>query len=67
MTMIAHTKTKKELKTKVGEPACDWLEETSLFGCELGPNKVVVCTNHPKRSWFAQVELDDDENIAKVF
>ena len=66
MALIAHTKTKAELKAKVGEPAQMWLEETSLFGAEMVPGGSVVATNHPKRSWFAKVTLDSDGKIAKV-
>lgn len=66
MALIAQTKTKGDLKTKVGEPVGNWLIETSMFGPEIGPGKTVVCTNHPKRSWFAQVEIDADLRIRKV-
>ena len=66
MTMIAHTKTKKELKTKIGEAVDVVLEETSFFGREAKAGATVVCTNHPKRSWFAQVTLDENRRITAV-
>lgn len=66
MSLIARTKTKKDLKSKVGEPANKWLTETSMFGEEIKPGAKVVATNHPKRSWFAQVWIDTDLTIKKV-
>lgn len=69
------TWTKKELKARLAEcktkgedlPARRVLEETSMFGPEIKPNTVVVaCLDHPKRTRFAQVKLDADENIVAV-
>lgn len=60
----SYIKTKKELKTKVGQPL--WtgkFEETSLFGCEIpeGKGKFTCVGPDPYRSrnWFATVHVED--------
>lgn len=47
--------TKKSLKASIGEPL--YYSETSLFGPEYTTNGDVWGTNHPKRSWFAQITM----------
>lgn len=56
--LIFHYKTKKELKGRIGK----YLKftETSFFGEEYKSNGVVTGTNHPKRSWFANVTMEND-------
>jgi len=61
--LIFHYKTKKELKENVGKPLR--FTETSIFGAEYNPDGVNTGTNHPKRSWFANVTCKDGL-IAKV-
>lgn len=67
--------TKKELKARIVElhakgeklPAERVLLETSMFGREIRPNTVVTaCLNHPKRTTFARLKIDSDENIVAV-
>lgn len=68
MTCIIHgASTKKELKAKVESANAGFLngrltiEDPSLFNprwfdlISLGEGQEEVVTNHPKRSWFAQV------------
>ena len=62
MTMIFNYPSKKELKTKIGQPL-DYVE-TSVFGPEYTPNGVLVGCNRPhltghKREFFAQVTMRD--------
>jgi len=62
MTMIFNYPSKKELKTKIGQPL-DYVE-TSAFGPEYTPNGVLVGCNRPiltghKREFFAQVTMRD--------
>ncbi len=68
MTLVAVYPSKKELKTKLGEP----LEhiETSMFGQEYKPNGSFVVANRPHitglgREFFAKVTMRDGL-IAKV-
>jgi hypothetical protein len=61
--LILHYKTKKELKAAVGSELR--FTETSFFGQDYRENGIVYGTNHPKRSWFAKVELREGK-IAKV-
>ncbi len=68
MTLVAVYPSKKELKTKLGEP----LEhiETSMFGQEYKPNGSFVVANRPHitglgREFFAKVTMKDGL-IAKV-
>ena len=68
MTLIAVYPSKKELKTKVGEPLR--YIETSMFGEEYKPDGVLVVANRPHitglgREFFAQVTMKDGL-IAKV-
>ena len=60
--------TKKALKTKVGLPATDWLQETSIFGPEIKPGKslAVVGPGPYERKWYATVQIGDDGRIVKV-
>ncbi len=55
--LIFHYKTKKELKAQIGKPL-DY-SETSFFGPEFKADGVVTGTNHPKRSWFANVTMKE--------
>ena len=68
MTLIAVYPSKKELKTKVGEPLR--YIETSMFGEEYKPDGMLVVANRPHitglgREFFAQVTMKDGL-IAKV-
>ena len=68
MTLIAVYPSKKELKTKVGEPL--WYIETSMFGEEYKPDGMLVVANRPHitglgREFFAQVTMKEGL-IAKV-
>ena len=64
MTWIVYgAVTKKELKQKLQEtPERISFEDPSIFAPkflraeEIPAGFKCVCTNHPKRSWFAQVE-----------
>ena len=58
MTVILHYKTKKELKENVGQPLN--YTETSIFGNEYKSNGAVIGTNHPKRSWFSKITIEND-------
>jgi hypothetical protein len=55
--MHAHYKTKKELKSQVGKQLN--YSETSMFGNEYSPNGT-FCVTNVKRSWFAQVTVQND-------
>jgi len=63
MTMIFNYSSKKELKTKIGQPL-DYVE-TSMFGNEYTPNGVLVGSNRPQlttnkgREFFASVVMRD--------
>ncbi len=68
MTLIAVYPSKKELKTKIGEPLK--YIETSMFGQEYRPNGSLVVANRPHitglgREFFALVAMKDGL-IAKV-
>lgn len=55
-----NVKTKKELKTKVGEPASRFLLETGMFGPEIpedGTIPVVGPCAHTNRRFYAQVTI----------
>tara|TARA_R110002012_G_scaffold274215_1_gene460413 strand:+ start:262 stop:456 length:195 start_codon:yes stop_codon:yes gene_type:complete len=58
MTVILHYKTKKELKQNIGQPLN--YTETSIFGAEYKSNGTVIGTNHPKRSWFSKITIEND-------
>ena len=60
--------TKKVLKTKVGEIASAWLQETSMFGPEIKPGAslVVVGPGPYERKWYATVVVGADGRIVKV-
>lgn len=69
MTMIVQFPTKKALKEMAAsEPALVHVQDPSFFDKPYGEyfrldvmkvgSKIVV-TNHPKRSWFAQIERTD--------
>ena len=58
MTMIFDYATKKELKENIGKPLR--YEETSIFGEEYKSNGTLIGTNHPRRSWFANVTMEND-------
>ena len=68
MTLVAVYPSKKELKTKIGEPLK--YIETSMFGQEYRPNGSLVVANRPHitglgREFFALVVMKDGL-IAKV-
>ena len=68
MTLVAVYPSKKELKTKVGQPLK--YIETSMFGDEYMPDGKLVVANRPHitglgREFFAQVTMKDGL-IAKV-
>ncbi len=52
-----HYKSKKELKENIGKALS--YSETSMFGEEYRHNGSFLGTNHPKRSWFAKVEMEN--------
>lgn len=58
--------TKKELKESIGKPFK--YEETSMFGPEFAPNKMltVVGPSPYNRKWYANVWCDEKGNIIKV-
>jgi len=58
MTVILHYKTKKELKENIGQSLN--YTETSIFGNEYKSNGTVIGTNHPKRSWFSKITIEND-------
>ena len=68
MPTVYNCKTKKDLKTHIGQPASSVLVETSLFGKEILPGKklAVVGPSAYERKWFATVTIDAQGNIAKV-
>lgn len=70
MTHIAHFPTKKAFKEAVDTGENPYLEDPSIFSPvsgrvsniltwmnEAGKTPVIYVTNHPKRSWFAEVKL----------
>ena len=61
MTLILHYETKKELKKNIGQ-SLDYTE-TSIFGNEYKATGTVNGTNHPKRSWFTKITMEN--NIIK--
>jgi len=68
MTIVAIYPSKKELKTKIGEPLR--YIETSMFGDEYKPDGMLIVANRPHitglgREFFAQVTMKDGL-IAKV-
>jgi hypothetical protein len=61
MTMIVHYPSKKDLKTRIGEPLR--YTETSLFGPEYRPDGVLTVANRPHitglgREFFARVTME---------
>ena len=62
MTCIVNFKTKKALKEAVEDKQEFWIEDPSFvnprmfMAKELKNGEVIVVTNHPKRSWFAQIK-----------
>lgn len=71
MTCITNYPTKKAFKEAINEDASEVLiEDPSIFNPFLGSAKELlekqnsfVVTNHPKRSWFAQVTLTSGDKI----
>lgn len=62
MTLVVKYPSKKELKSKVGEPLR--YIETSLFGPEYRPDGILTVANRPHitkmgREFFAQVYMKD--------
>lgn len=60
---ISHFKTKKEFKEAIStNPKMVWLDDPAVIGAVSGyanevvkEGGIVFVTNHPKRSWYAQV------------
>ncbi len=67
MMSVYDCKTKKVLKSRVGEPAEDVLQETSMFGAELTTEGSfpVVGPGPYERKWYATVVVRGGK-IAKV-
>tara|TARA_R110002110_G_scaffold133561_2_gene315997 strand:+ start:225 stop:434 length:210 start_codon:yes stop_codon:yes gene_type:complete len=68
MTMLVHYKTKKLLKSSIGQRLV--FTETSIFGKEYKPNGVITVAHRPHltgsgREFFARVTMKDDK-IVKV-
>lgn len=65
MTHIADFPTKKAFKEAVEDTDGDvWVDDPSIFSPVSGfvkdvvtEGRAIVVTNHPKRSWFAEVKL----------
>ena len=55
--IILHYKTKKALKESIGKPLR--YTETSIFRDEVSASCVVCGSNHPKRSWYASITVED--------
>lgn len=61
--------TKKSLKERILSGGQVWIEDPSVnrprsfLSSELQPGEKVTVTNHPKRSWFAQVGRDVDGTL----
>lgn len=64
MTVQVFYKSKKEMKENIGKSLK--YQETSFFGNEVFPNKPFVGTNHPKRSFFAEIVVNENYEIVKV-
>lgn len=73
MTDIVDFKTKKELKEAIASNEYFLIERTG-FGGDTGlyyrtdtiaEGASVYVTNHPKRSWFAQISRKDGKLIVK--
>ena len=58
MTLILHYKTKKDLKNNIGQSLN--YTETSIFGNQYKSDGTVIGTNHPKRSWFSKITMEND-------
>ena len=63
MTCIVYNiKTKKELRERLAAGHCVTIEDPSIFkprsflSTDMTVGQREVVTNHPKRSWFAQIE-----------
>ena len=62
MTCIVNFKTKKELKEAVNKRKIFYIEDPSFFNPrtfttkDMKHGEVICVTNHPKRSWFAQLK-----------
>lgn len=54
--LTAHYPTKKALKATVGQRLR--FTETAIVGSEFKPDGKVLVTNHPKRSWYAEVTME---------
>ena len=55
--LVLHYPSKKSLKASVGQRLR--FTETSMFGPEYSDNGSVTGTNHPKRSWFANITMKE--------
>ena len=62
MTCIVNYKTKKALREAIADdPANVWIDDPSIFepryfnAAAMNYPSTEVVTNHPKRSWFAQI------------
>lgn len=75
MTYITKIPTKKAFKEVVkAEPNNVWLEDPSIYDPMSGyvsdllkemPYDGVTVTNHPKRSWFARVYINNDKIVVE--
>jgi len=70
MTCIVDYKTKKAFREAVmADPGKVWIDDPSIFrpwtkaAVDLESGEEVVVTNHPKRSWFAQVGRKRDGTL----
>lgn len=66
-------KTKKSFKEAVAaDPATVYLADPSIIDALSGPvdkllkyRRLITVTNHPKRSWFASIEMKNDKIVVK--
>ena len=62
-------RTKKALREAVSANVNIFFEDPSLFGAasihlhDLQRGQSIICTNHPKRSWFAKVKRLPDGRL----
>ena len=70
MTCIVSSPTKKAFREAIKDNAGEiWIEDPSIFrprtfyASQLRPGEEVFVTNHPKRSWFAQVGRKADGTL----
>ena len=68
MMSVYGCRTKKDLKAKVGTPADELFQETSVFGPEYqGTGRYAVVGPSPtQRVWYATVTVDGTGKVVKV-